>query len=599
MTWNLKKDSSGWLDLSSFNGVYVSSSKGNDSNTGTQAEPFKTLTRAMRAATSGVSLQRGDVWNEILTLTKSGKKDTPFIITSHGEQPERPRIKRFIAERKCFFVVTDLEVTTKGVDGFWLYAPAYFWLENCKATRCQNGITIQNHEGISPEGTVSRCIIADNYPSDSKKHSQGIYVAEVRPFQFIENYCFNNGHPDKTVYNHNMYGQALTEDVIVRGNCFFNGSLTGAQCRGGGLIEKNWFEGNPNGLNVLWVMGGGPQAKGPRSMTVRRNVFCGYGTAPPVQAGAALSIGSNVRFGVVEENAFLDNAVDCPIVFEVGRGADEVSQVGFNNIVVTKNVAVNCGGKGIRFVPGKPYRNVQISKNKGLPVQGAIPQGVVVNESAVAGGFSDPARRLSHFMQAHGFQETKVQDWIRHCMSQSRWSWDTRFMAEAAVDHILAGFDIGSGSVTLPPLPPPPQKDFELEAILEPGNKQLVAGETYVWPEGSNVQVKVTKGGMPKRIDFWLDGIKLGGQSKPPYYVWGDNGPGKPLLGPALKAGPHTLEARADADPTPLKISFLVLGQSRTVSDLISEILERNTDPTTEDLLEQLRDIINADPETT
>ena len=52
---------------------YVSSSIGNDSNPGTQAQPFATLSKVSSViqASDKVRLKRGDVWNATLTITKN------------------------------------------------------------------------------------------------------------------------------------------------------------------------------------------------------------------------------------------------------------------------------------------------------------------------------------------------------------------------------------------------------------------------------------------------------------------------------------------------------------------------------------------------
>src|SRR6185503_20273529 len=77
--------------------IYVSSSSGSDSNSGTSSSsPVRSVGKAISLTRSGmpdhVLLKRGDTWRENLSWTKSGRSSQePMLLGSYGSG-ERPTI---------------------------------------------------------------------------------------------------------------------------------------------------------------------------------------------------------------------------------------------------------------------------------------------------------------------------------------------------------------------------------------------------------------------------------------------------------------------------------------------------------------------------
>jgi hypothetical protein len=68
---------------------YFVSTTGNDANPGTQSQPWRTITKAGRSATAGVTVYvRGGVYNEQVILSRSGTQDNPIRFVAYpGETP--------------------------------------------------------------------------------------------------------------------------------------------------------------------------------------------------------------------------------------------------------------------------------------------------------------------------------------------------------------------------------------------------------------------------------------------------------------------------------------------------------------------------------
>ena len=78
-------------------------------------------------------------------------------------------------------------------------------------------------------------------------HSQGVYTSNVRGILIEENVLDHNGHnPDiagaePTIFNHNLYIQTDSDDLVVRGNIIARAASNGLQARPGGIVEDNLF----------------------------------------------------------------------------------------------------------------------------------------------------------------------------------------------------------------------------------------------------------------------------------------------------------------------------------------------------------------------
>jgi pectate disaccharide-lyase len=93
--------------------LYVSPT-GNDSNAGTQAAPFKTLTRAHQAASAGKTiwmLPGTHAWNATVSLTKSGAQGSAIVVS--GAAGSRPLI--------------DFAAQTRGADSRGIEISGNYW----------------------------------------------------------------------------------------------------------------------------------------------------------------------------------------------------------------------------------------------------------------------------------------------------------------------------------------------------------------------------------------------------------------------------------------------------------------------------------------
>lgn len=69
---------------------YVSSSAGNDSNSGTQLAPWKTLAKVNTSTFAPgdvILLKRGDAWRESLVPPSSGASGNPIMFDAYGSGP--------------------------------------------------------------------------------------------------------------------------------------------------------------------------------------------------------------------------------------------------------------------------------------------------------------------------------------------------------------------------------------------------------------------------------------------------------------------------------------------------------------------------------
>ncbi|GFE58385.1 right-handed parallel beta-helix repeat-containing protein [Geobacter sp. AOG1] len=89
---------------------YVDAINGNDTNTGTQTAPWKTVAKVNSTTRAGdtVSFNSGGVWNESLTPV-SGTSLNSTIYKSYGTG-SKPKIKGMVLNNKSYILVQDLEI---------------------------------------------------------------------------------------------------------------------------------------------------------------------------------------------------------------------------------------------------------------------------------------------------------------------------------------------------------------------------------------------------------------------------------------------------------------------------------------------------------
>ncbi len=123
---------------------YIDSVGGDDSNTGMSADsPWKTIGHDGWVFVPGtkVFFKRGGVYDVEVTLTMSGTKENPIVITSYGDENEDKPILRTASHNEVFdFVdcdyvtVSDVAITAPNGGGIWIRG----------LNKQSNGMTIEN-----------------------------------------------------------------------------------------------------------------------------------------------------------------------------------------------------------------------------------------------------------------------------------------------------------------------------------------------------------------------------------------------------------------------------------------------------------------------
>ena len=256
--------------------IYVSDSQGNDSNSGLEAaSPVKTLAKATSLLRDGqpdwLLLKRGDTWtNQNLgDWTRSGRSaEEPMLVTGYGEGA-RPLIRTGTSNgitmwrggvdyKHLALVGLHFEAHTNngqnGPHGIRLDRPGQnLLIEDVELEKFATNIVVQSTDAARPfeNLTIRRSVIRDAFAMHTGlpggTHSQGVYTSNVRGILIEENVLDHNGHnPDiagaePTIFNHNLYIQTDSDDLVVRGNIIARAASNGLQARPGGIVENNLF----------------------------------------------------------------------------------------------------------------------------------------------------------------------------------------------------------------------------------------------------------------------------------------------------------------------------------------------------------------------
>ena len=254
--------------------VYVSNSQGSDSNSGLSADaPVRTLAKAKGLMRGGkpdwMLLKRGDVWSDeqLAEWTVGGRSaEEPMLISAYGDAPERPviewngvgaalsmRLGREINHLAVVGIHFSGGPNVAGSGVHRLSPGENFLIEDCVFEGFGTGLVVHGFYAPIGDVTIRRSVIADNAPRSGRGHGQGLFIDRVDGLLIEENVIDRNGwraanRSDATIFNHNIYLTADNEDVVVRRNIIARASSHGLQARAGGVIEDNFFVGNPIGM---------------------------------------------------------------------------------------------------------------------------------------------------------------------------------------------------------------------------------------------------------------------------------------------------------------------------------------------------------------
>ena len=380
--------------------IYVSSSSGSDSNSGSITAPVRSIAKGISLMRSGypdhVLLKRGDSWTEQLQWSKSGRSSQePALLGAYGSG-NRPMIK---AGSGTALEMTSGTVNHLAIQGVHLFAhtrdpnisgyssssgefgirflsnTSGLLIEDTVIDQFRFGLLIQDYHGSQYNVKIRRSIITDSY-SNNGGHSSGIYAHGVNGLTLEENVWHHNGWNSQvsgggaTSQNHNAYLTEQTTNVVVKGNIFADASSHGLQARGGGEIRDNLFVRNPIGMTYGLVNGAAQKAGGVTGV-VDGNVFLESRLLGSTARGWAMELG-NIKGATVSNNIITDDGPGTAAAINLGVGKDLLnasSGVGINNLVIENNVIhkwhrglqisgeLNIGGSGNTGLNNLTFRN--------------------------------------------------------------------------------------------------------------------------------------------------------------------------------------------------------------------------------------------------
>lgn len=431
---------------------FISNSTGVDTNLGTEKEkPLKTLKAAYSKLISGkpdqILLKRGDTWAEPFPYWgKSGRSvDEPMLIGAYGVG-ERPTVDgdnalvtrspmSFIAVQSIHFTNSKRNPASpnfvKGLTSDaairWQSAGESLFLEDNLIEFARVGIVSEQPANADESCksyfknlTLHRNIVANNWATPDQGHSQGMYAQCVDGLTMEENYFDANGYYDgivgatRTVFNHDVYVNAKTKNVVAKGNIFSRASATGIQMRAGGVFEGNLVVQNPIGV-TFGIVYGGTDPKNPHVVpggvvgSVKGNTFLeGVDIDAANPRASALNLG-NLKDVTVEGNVFAHYQHLDP-------------KKPYNN----SSVAVDCGnGVGLLKLTLKDNSMWAWAPwfiTSGACKAKAVESGTVLNKAM--------DKMLSDY----------APDFFAKARLQSRFNWDEKYTAAGVGKFIRANF---------------------------------------------------------------------------------------------------------------------------------------------------------------
>jgi len=417
--------------------IYVSSSKGEDSNDGLSPDSPKKTVQA------GISLLRnkmpdwllfkkGDEWPEIGHWSMSGRSNNELmVITSYGDGLSRPKFSKGISvfgnnESVSNIAFIGLAIvpearnpknptntaTVAAIN--WLSGADNVLFEDCYFQ--WTGVSLQDTDNMGIKGvTFRRTHFLDAYSVTG--HAQGMFLEGVTNFTLDECIFDHNGWAKEipeaapNQFNHNIYYQyGSDESLTVKNSILSRGSSHGMQLRSGGRVENNLFI--ENAINIL--IGSGDTANNLGGVT-----------------------------GWVIDNVILDASDIRP---REGHPNDPMLRgwaLSFDNIkevTVTGNIASNTiGGFSSGLMTGIPGphnggdANITMSKN--------ITIGYKEGENHDhTGPFLDSSRNINTYM-AHIGLNGGLKEFMIEARKQQKGNWREEFTVAKVNEYIRAGFE--------------------------------------------------------------------------------------------------------------------------------------------------------------
>lgn len=367
--------------------IFVSSSEGSDSNSGlTPATPIQSLARGEELLRDGypdwLLLKRGDTWEQTFPFwSKSGRSETEMMVVgAYGDGGQRPQIRpsetgginsqgngqtRFVA-----FIGLHLEPlnrsdnqTPNGVQ--WYRRGGNILFEDLLVRGFANNFNLQSLSDAAPVENIrlNGCVVANSW--NKQGHSQGLFAKGLDGL-LIENCVFTSNGFDQnrgaspTIFNHNLYIQVGTKNVVVRDNIIADASSHGVQMRPGGIIHRNLFVSNPISA-LLGSNNSNLDADGASGRVTDNVIMYGRSISDNVPRSFGIDL-TNIDVAVVSGNILYDSAI--------GPNGNAITisstgDYGTTDLEVSRNKVINWHGSIVIDAPanGHVYRDVRLTEN--------------------------------------------------------------------------------------------------------------------------------------------------------------------------------------------------------------------------------------------
>jgi len=411
--YRVKSTSTGYSDLTpsaDSRVIYVSSSTGNDSNSGLSPNAPKAT---IMGTGGGWSLLRddypdwicfkcGDTFGNNATdqyweINRRGRSAAaPQVWTSYGSGPRpiftpytnnNPGMKvNFDTRNIAVIGLHVLNIAGGGNNtGLLMIASGTYGFENCLFEDCifQGFNDNINVQGVQPVAngpityakniTIRRCHVLDSFSptGSSGGRSQGAFFTLVDGLTieeciFDHNGWTNTDRSDANIYSHNIYIKSdCTSNTVVRKNIIARASSHGLQLRCGGIASDNFFLLNP----IACQLGqGDPDAKSHTygvTGSVINNVIlntCDINNSLP--RGWGILCANIGMLGATISNNLIANTITTAIdggsraiILEANSYGDGV---GYNNVTVSNNT-IYAHKAGVEFKPAAVPPNTYAS----------------------------------------------------------------------------------------------------------------------------------------------------------------------------------------------------------------------------------------------
>lgn len=436
--------------------IYVSSSQGNDSNTGLSPNsPLKTPSAGIRLLRDGqpdqLLLKAGDTFRGGLgSWTKSGRDaDHKMVVGVYGDGP-RPK---FYSDGQNLITCTN-SVDHVAFVGLHAYAnrrdpngPDYrgdhgstdeigvAWygrsedlhFEDLKFEWFTGAMVLQNQPGGIRDVRLHRLIVVNSWKHKRDGHSAGMYFQGAENVEITDSLYDHNGwRPgranERTQFNHNLYFQKDTKRINVRRTILTRGSHNAAQFRGGGILEDCLLAYNPYG--VLVAQEGG---------IMRRNVVLhGNDMLNSYPLGLGLEVLPS-SYAVVEDNVIAHKRGTAGWIgaIQVAYRNDIIDPPADFRVIIRRNRVANYP---------REYRRPSIYETTD---RASVTKSGNLLDYASGGDsdppYIDPSRDLDAYARHLGLAD--MDAFLKRAAARERGQWEERYSAVGANAWIRAGYE--------------------------------------------------------------------------------------------------------------------------------------------------------------